>query len=332
MGSFRKILSVFLAAAMLAGGAVSSFAASDSVLVREIEEVAEDYNLPEEFLEEIEDRERLPLSEFWQTVANHNLSVEFMQRFTEDYYVYKKNNAYHFQAINPNIPHNSYDWSNLVRHEDSNEVRYVVDGENHGVKGIDVSSYQGDIDWAAVKASGIDFAMIRAGYRGATRGKLNEDSKFADNYTGAKDAGVKVGIYFFSQATSVTEAEEEAGYVLQLLQNKSVDYPVVFDWEQTSVDGSRTADATGEQITSYASAFCKKIAKAGYTAGVYFNRSLGYNYYDLEQLKDFEFWLAEYRSVPAFYYNFGLWQYSDNAQVQGIDAAVDINVSFKNYG
>ena len=85
MGSFRKILSVFLAAAMLAGGAVSSFAASDSVLVREIEEVAEDYNLPEEFLEEIEDRERLPLSEFWQTVANHNLSVEFMQRFTEDY-------------------------------------------------------------------------------------------------------------------------------------------------------------------------------------------------------------------------------------------------------
>ena len=120
--------------------------------------------------------------------------------------------------------------------------------------------------------------------------------------------------------------------MLQLLQNKSVDYPVVFDWEQTSVDGSRTADATGEQITSYASAFCKKIAKAGYTAGVYFNCSLGYNYYDLEQLKDFEFWLAEYRSVPAFYYNFGLWQYSDNAQVQGIDAAVDINVSFKNYG
>ena len=104
--------------------------------------------------------------------------------------------------------------------------------------------------------------------------------------------------------------------------------PIVFDWEQTSVDGSRTADATGEQITSYASAFCKKIAKAGYTAGVYFNRSLGYNYYDLEQLKDFEFWLAEYRSVPAFYYNFGLWQYSDNAQVQGIDDECKLVVRF----
>lgn len=226
-----------------------------------------------------------------------------------------------------NVPLNTYDQSKF-----KNDNGLVTYDDANASLGIDVSDYQGDIDWAAVKASGIDFAMIRAGYRGATRGKLNEDSKFADNYTGAKDAGVKVGIYFFSQATSVTEAEEEAGYVLQLLQNKSVDYPVVFDWEQTSVDGSRTADATGEQITSYASAFCKKIAKAGYTAGVYFNRSLGYNYYDLEQLKDFEFWLAEYRSVPAFYYNFGLWQYSDNAQVQGIDAAVDINVSFKNYG
>ena len=174
-----------------------------------------------------------------------------------------------------NVPLNTYDQSKF-----KNDNGLVTYDDANANLGIDVSDYQGDIDWAAVKASGIDFAMIRAGYRGATRGKLNEDSKFADNYTGAKDAGVKVGIYFFSQATSVTEAEEEAGYVLQLLQNKSVDYPVVFDWEQTSVDGSRTADATGEQITSYASAFCKKIAKAGYTAGVYFNRSLGYNYYD----------------------------------------------------
>lgn len=226
-----------------------------------------------------------------------------------------------------NVPLNTYDQDKF-----KNDNGLVTYDDANASLGIDVSDYQGDIDWEAVKSSGIDFAMIRAGYRGATRGKLNTDSKFEDNYTGAKDAGLKVGVYFFSQATSVEEAEEEAGYVLQLLQNKSVDYPVVFDWEQTSVDGSRTADATGEQITSYASAFCKKIAKAGYTAGVYFNRSLGYNFYDLEQLKDFEFWLAEYRSVPAFYYNFGIWQYSDNAQVQGIDAAVDINISFKKYG
>ena len=125
------------------------------------------------------------------------------------------------------MPLNTYDQSKF-----KNDNGLVTYDDANASLGIDVSDYQGDIDWAAVKASGIDFAMIRAGYRGATRGKLNEDSKFADNYTGAKDAGVKVGIYFFSQATSVTEAEEEAGYVLQLLQNKSVDYPVVFDWEQ----------------------------------------------------------------------------------------------------
>ena len=230
-----------------------------------------------------------------------------------------------------NVPLNTYDQSKF-----KNDNGLVTYDDANASLGIDVSDYQGDIDWAAVNKAKVqvirDIVAKIPGTATASHQESDEDSKFADNYTGAKDAGVKVGIYFFSQATSVTEAEEEAGYVLQLLQNKSVDYPVVFDWEQTSVDGSRTAEATGEQNTSYASAFCKKIAKAGYTAGVYFNRSLGYNYYDLEQLKDFEFWLAEYRSVPAFYYNFGLWQYSDNAQVQGIDAAVDINVSFKNYG
>ena len=194
-----------------------------------------------------------------------------------------------------------------------------------------MSDYQGEIDWETVKESGIDFAMIRAGYRGATRGSLYEDESFERNYEGATNAGIQVGVYFFSQATSVAEAEEEASYVLGLLQGKDLAYPVVFDWEFTEVEGSRTTSATGEQITSYASAFCKKISKAGYTAGVYFNRSLGYNYYNLEELRDFDFWLAEYQNIPAFYYDFKLWQYSDNAQVQGISTPVDINISFKKY-
>ena len=160
---------------------------------------------------------------------------------------------------------------------------------------------------------------------------MYEDESFERNYEGATNAGIQVGVYFFSQATSVAEAEEEASYVLGLLQGKDLAYPVVFDWEFTEVEGSRTTSATGEQITSYASAFCKKISKAGYTAGVYFNRSLGYNYYNLEELRDFDFWLAEYQNIPAFYYDFKLWQYSDNAQVQGISTPVDINISFKKY-
>ena len=132
-----------------------------------------------------------------------------------------------------NVPLNTYDQSKF-----KNDNGLVTYDDANASLGIDVSDYQGDIDWAAVKASGIDFAMIRAGYRGATRGKLNEDSKFADNYTGAKDAGVKVGIYFFSQATSVTEAEEEAvrqmgdpevaGRDMGRLYSKVLDYKMLF--------------------------------------------------------------------------------------------------------
>lgn len=223
------------------------------------------------------------------------------------------------------IDRNTYDTSKFLN--DQGVIRY--DSED-AMLGIDVSSHQGEIDWATVKASGIDFVMIRAGNRGATRGRLYEDSYFQQNYEGATAAGLKVGVYFFSQAISESEAEEEASYVLQLLMDKSVTYPVVFDWEP--LDGLRTAGVNGEQMTTFANTFCRKIKQAGYTPAVYFNRSQAYGAYDLEKLKDYDFWLAEYQPVPAFWYDFEIWQYSDNAQVLGINTAVDIDISFKKYG
>ncbi len=159
---------------------------------------------------------------------------------------------------NFDIAHNTYDTEKF-----QNDNGLMTYDDPNASLGIDVSDYQGEIDWETVKESGIDFAMIRAGYRGATRGSLYEDESFERNYEGATNAGIQVGVYFFSQATSVAEAEEEASYVLGLLQGKDLAYPVVFDWEFTEVEGSRTASATGEQITSYASAFCKKIARRG---------------------------------------------------------------------
>lgn len=218
----------------------------------------------------------------------------------------------------------------------NNENGLVTYNDEKALLGIDVSSYQETIDWAQVKESGIEFVMIRAGYRGATRGALREDTNFQTNYNGAKEAGLKVGVYFFSQAITEAEAEEEAGYVLQLLQGKELDYPVVFDWEiaevlDNGVDISRTKSVTGDEVTAFAQAFCKKIDKAGFNAAVYFNRNLAYEYYDLEEIDQFDFWLAEYRPIPAFYYDFQIWQYSDNAQVRGIPTPVDINISFKEY-
>ena len=226
---------------------------------------------------------------------------------------------------------NTYDTAKF-----NNDNGLVTYNDDKALLGIDVSSYQETIDWAQVKESGIEFVMIRAGYRGATRGALREDTNFQTNYNGAKEAGLKVGVYFFSQAITEAEAEEEAGYVLQLLQGKELDYPVVFDWEiaevlDNGVDISRTKSVTGDEVTAFAQAFCKKIDKAGFNAAVYFNRNLAYEYYDLEEIDQFDFWLAEYRPIPAFYYDFQIWQYSDNAQVRGIPTPVDINISFKEY-
>ncbi len=226
------------------------------------------------------------------------------------------------------IPPNSYQIDSFLN--DDGVIRY--DSED-AMLGIDVSDFQGTIDWETVKASGIDFAMIRCGYRGNTRGGLSEDEQFKANYDGAMAAGIKVGVYFFSQAISDKEAEQEANYVLQLLSGKKPTLPVMFDWEPWDAENSRTKNVDLKDLTGFATTFCRKIQQAGHTSGVYFNRSQGYDAYDLKKLYDgnYDFWLAEYSEIPAFYYHFDIWQYSDNAMVQGIDTPVDIDICFKKY-
>ncbi len=227
------------------------------------------------------------------------------------------------------IPLNSYEIDKFTN--DNGVIRY--DSED-AMLGIDVSDYQGDIDWPTVKESGIDFAVIRCGYRGNTRGNLFEDEHFAANFEGATDAGLQVGVYFFSQATTEKEAEEEASYVLQLLSGKKPTLPVYFDWEPVDAENSRSKNVDPKELTEFAAKFCRKIQQAGHTSGIYFNRSQGYSAYDLKTLSDakFDFWLAEYSEIPAFYYHFDVWQYSDNAMVQGISTPVDIDICFKKYG
>ncbi len=199
--------------------------------------------------------------------------------------------------------------------------------------GIDVSEHQGAIDWAAVKESGVQFAMIRIGYRGSTRGNIYEDPQFVANITGAQNAGIKVGVYFTSQAISIDEAEEEASFVLDLIRDYTLDYPVAYDWEMPAVGDSaaRTATALGIDVSKYAKAFCDRISLAGHNTLIHTSKSLAYTFYDLNQLKDYDIWLNEYETLPSFYYNFLIWQYSDNATVNGIEGPVNINISFVNY-
>ena len=196
--------------------------------------------------------------------------------------------------------------------------------------GVDVSSHQQEIDWQQVADAGVEFAIVRVGYRGFTDGDIFPDTMAEENISGALDAGLDVGVYFFSQATSVQEAKEEAWFVLDAIDGCSITYPVLFDWESITTE-ARTDEVTGPEMTEFAQAFCAEIENAGYKAGIYFNQSDGYNNYDLRALRSYEMWLAEYADAQSFAYEVQLWQYTNQGSVPGIENAVDLNLCYRDY-
>lgn len=224
------------------------------------------------------------------------------------------------------MPVNAYD-KNAFGLNEKGRVTYEQAGQQ-AKTGIDVSTHQKEIDWQAVAADGIDFVMIRLGHRGYTEGGLFSDQTFEQNLQGALAAGLEAGVYFFSQAVTPEEAEEEADYILEILDGRELTYPIAFDWEFIAGEEARTNDMDGAMITACAAAFCRRIENAGYRPAVYFNRTQGYLHYDLLALKDYTLWLAEYSTAPDFYYHFDLWQYSSAGQVDGIQGNVDMNLSF----
>lgn len=201
--------------------------------------------------------------------------------------------------------------------------------------GVDVSEFQGTIDWHAVKDAGIDFAILRVGYRGTTLGLLNKDAKFDQNFQDATDAGLFVGAYFFSQAVTEAEAIAEAEFVIEALGGKKLAYPVIFDWELPNSgerqENLRVGEVTGEDATRFALAFCERIKEAGLTPVIYTNKYQAYEFFDLGQWKDYDLWYAEYQKAPSMHYNFRLWQYTDRGKVPGIEGGVDLDICFKPY-
>lgn len=193
--------------------------------------------------------------------------------------------------------------------------------------GIDVSKWQGNIDWDKVKADGVEFVMIRAGYRGSKTGALVEDPNFLVNIRGAKKAGLKVGVYFFTQAVNEVEAVEEASMVLTLCDGYDLDYPVVIDSEGAGGEGR--ADALDvETRTKVCAAFCETIKNAGYESGVYASRSWYNANLDVTDLGGYRIWLAEYRSTPLYSGYYDMWQYTSKGKVNGIEGNVDLNISY----
>lgn len=193
--------------------------------------------------------------------------------------------------------------------------------------GIDVSTHQGQIDWQQVKAAGIEFVMLRLGYRGTDLGGLYADEMLQSHYAGAKAAGLKIGGYFFSQATDEEEARQEAAYALELTRDMELDMPIVYDWEDTGPD-SRVAQVDAKTVTDCALAFCKAITDSGRKTMVYFNPQMARQRLELERLTDHGFWLAMYSDEMTFQYRVDMWQYTCTGAVPGIEGDVDINLYF----
>lgn len=212
------------------------------------------------------------------------------------------------------------------------KYNFASDGSlvtGNGTFGIDVSKWNGTIDWNAVKNSGVSYVIIRCGYRGSSAGTLVEDPKFKANIKGATSAGIKVGVYFFSQAINNSEAVEEASMVLQLIKDYKISYPVFLDVESS---GGRADKIDSVTRTEVIKSFCQTIENSGYTAGVYANKNWLNTKMDAKQLTKYKIWLAQYAAAPSYTTTkYDLWQYKSTGKVSGISGNVDLNISYLGY-
>ena len=218
------------------------------------------------------------------------------------------------------------------KQDDKGVITYNEDGKVTTHMGVDASKFQGNIDFKKLKEQGVEFAMLRCGFRSYGNGILNTDSSFD---TFAKDAiknNIKIGAYFFSSAITKQEAIEEADYVLDIIKPYKITYPVVIDFEEISGDSYRQENLTTEELTDIIIAFCDKIEKAGYKPMIYSNLKGFVGRLDLTRLEKYEKWFAYYSDTPYFPYEFSIWQYTESAKLDGVSGnTIDLNISFKDY-
>ena len=197
--------------------------------------------------------------------------------------------------------------------------------------GIDVSQYQGEIDWEQVASSGVRFAIVRLGYRGwGKAGKLVEDKYAKQNLAGAAEAGIEVGAYFFSQALNIQEVDEEIAFMLDILGDTPLDMPIVLDWEIPWVPEGKKARTDGavdaRALTNMQLHFGRVMEQKGYTPMIYFNWRQSRELLYLSELEEFPFWLAWYSDRMTYPWAVEMWQYTESGRVPGIQGNVDVNV------
>ena len=260
-------------------------------------------------------------------------SVEYQARFAEEGFTLNDSSYGPIRMpLLEGVKMSPYAQEMFIADELSGYMTYAG-GENY-MAGVDVSVYQGEIDWEAVKDAGFEYAMIRCGNRGYVTGLIVEDANFKANIKGALDAGLKVGVYFFSQALTENEALDEAEFVIDLLDGYEVEFPVAFDWEVVNDpdgDTPRTAYIDPEQLTNNFLVFAQRLEMEGYTPVIYANKKTTVWKYDLARIQDYDIWYAEYNDTPSLPYKWEMWQYSSKGTVPGINGSVDLNISFKDY-
>lgn len=231
--------------------------------------------------------------------------------------------------INQYIPKNSYDFTKLVCQ--SGVMKYYEKGKQVSTFGVDISKHQGKVDFQKLKEDGVDFVILRVGTRGYSSGQIVEDDFFIENLEAAKEAGLKIGVYFSSQAITKEEVLEEVNLVLERIEPFEITYPVVLDMEPAIKDISRIDRLSKEVKTDLAKTFLDEIKKHGYKPMLYGDKSWLIQTIDLAQLAEYDVWLNQNEDIPDYPYRFSMWKYSHEAVLDGIEGRVDYSISFVDY-
>ncbi|SEF69174.1 glycoside hydrolase family 25 protein [Lachnospira multipara] len=242
--------------------------------------------------------------------------------------VYLSNNRYNFAEINNNLAKSIID-NDKISIDDKTGYYSYEDDKYESVAGVDLSVYQGDVDFSKVKNAGFDYCMLRVGYRTYGGGVVTADANFETYVSDALKNDLDVGVYFFTSAISTAEAKEEAQFVLDAIKPYNITYPVVVDVEEIVSGTSRQESLSVEELTEIVKIFCETIEDAGYDVMIYSNLKGFIANVNLEELEDYDKWFANYDTTPYYPYKFTMWQYSQSGSVDGIDGDVDLDIYLK---
>ncbi|MBD5454622.1 MAG: hypothetical protein HDR30_09970 [Lachnospiraceae bacterium] len=233
--------------------------------------------------------------------------------------------------ISPYLTKNTYDFTNMS--ETANLRKYTDNGKKISYVGVDISKHNGTVNFRSMKAAGIDYVMIRLGARGYSTGQLSLDDNFVENIEDAIDAGLDIGIYFYSQAVTLEEATQEVNFVVQNLTpyKEHINYPVAFDMENVVNDKARIDGLSREDKTAISAAFLSGVQAAGYIPMLYGNKEWLIKNIDLAQLQNYDVWLSEDEDIPDYPYQYTMWQYTTTGVLNGITGDANLNLCFVSY-